>query len=87
MDPTQPTPAANDPANVGTVPPPNPALKALEDAWVAIKVTATSPEAERFLITGVVSFLSKEFPPAAPFLGFAQTFLLNLLGANNVSGG
>jgi hypothetical protein len=83
MDPTQPTPAANDPANVGTVPPPNPALKALEDAWAAIKATATTPEAERFLINGVFGFLSTEFPVAAPFLGLARTFLLKLLGADN----
>ncbi len=81
MDPTQPTPAANDPANVGKVVP-NLALKALEDAWAAIKVEATSPEAERFLINGVFGFLSTEFPAAAPFLGLARTFLLGLLGAN-----
>ncbi len=83
MDPTQPVPAATGPVSLGTVPPPNPALKALEDAWAAIKAEATSPEAERFLINGVFGFLSAEFPAAAPFLGLARTFLLKLLGADN----
>jgi hypothetical protein len=83
MDPTQPTPAATGPADVGTVPPPNPVLKALEDAWKAIKTEVTSPEAERFLVTGVFGFLAAEFPPAAPFLTLAQSFLLKLLGADN----
>jgi hypothetical protein len=82
-DPTVPLPtAAGTVAKLGTAPPPNPALKALEDAWTAIKAEVESPAAERFLINGVVTFLSAEFPPAAPFLGFAETFVLKLLKAD-----
>lgn len=81
-DPTQPLPtAAGTVANVGQVPPPNPVLKALEDAWADLKKTVESPAAEQFLVNGVFGFLAAEFPPAAPFLGLAQTFVLKLLGA------
>ena len=82
-DPTQPTPAASGPANMGTVPPADQAVRALEHAWDAIKKEVTSPEAERFLVTGVFGFLAAEFPAAAPFLRLAQTFILGLLGAGN----
>lgn len=73
--------AAGTVANVGQTPAPNPALKALEDAWTAIRTELKSPAAEAFLVNGVFGFLSQEFPPAAPYLGFAQQFILTILGA------
>jgi len=73
--------AAGVVANVGTAPPPNPVVKALEDAAKALKQELESPAVEKAIVTGVFGFLSTEFPPAAPFLALAGEFVLKLLGA------
>jgi hypothetical protein len=66
-------------AAAGVVPPVNPIVKVLEDAALALKAELTSPAVEKTIITGVFGFLSVEFPPAAPFLGLAEAFVLKLI--------
>jgi hypothetical protein len=78
MDPVPST--AGIVATAGQNPPPNPVVKALEDAYKALKTELTSPAVEKSLVTGVFTFLSAEFPIAAPYLGVVETLVLKLLG-------